>query len=90
MDSHKQLQDLRDAAAKLEIEIETGDLADNELSIQSGYCKLRGKNLILLDQRLTPEEKIEVILNALDRFDTENIYLAPWIRERLGTDQRNS
>lgn len=88
MDAHNRLEDLRDAAAKLSIEIQTCDLADNEISVESGYCKLKGKSLILLDKRLEPDEQIEVILKALDQFDLETIYVAAWIRERL--ENKNS
>ncbi len=85
MDPFSQLEDLKTAAAKLSIDIHTGDLAASgeEFSVQSGYCKIRGKGTILLDKRLTPEEKIEVILNALSKQDTESVYVAAWIREKL-------
>ncbi len=85
MDPNTQLADLESAAVKLGIEIRTGDLAasSEEFPVRSGYCKIHGQGTILLDKRLKAEEKIAVILDALRTQDTESVYLAAWIRERL-------
>lgn len=83
IDVHVQLEDLKSAAAKLSISIETGDLADEELSIQSGFCKLQGSNLIILDKKLPPQAQVDVILQALENFDLDAVYVPPWIREHL-------
>ncbi len=77
------LEDLKDAARKLSIEILFADLADPDIPAQSGYCKVRGEDLILVDTRLPLPHQTEVILNILRRFDLEDIYVASWIRERL-------
>lgn len=86
MDALSQLEDLKEAAGRLSIEVVTDDLFDNEISIQSGYCKVRGKDMIILDKQLTPAEQAEVILQTLQRFELETIYLPSWIRERIETD----
>jgi hypothetical protein len=83
MDIHAQLEDLKSVAAKCSIEIEISNLVHEELSIQSGLCKIKGKNLIILDKKLEPKEQVAVILNALKNFDLESIYVPSWIRERL-------
>lgn len=83
MDIHAQLEDLKSVAAKCSIEIEFSNLADEELSIQSGLCKVKGNSLIILDKKLDPEEQANVILKALESFDLETIYVPSWIRERL-------
>jgi hypothetical protein len=83
MDVEAQLEDLKDLAKKLCIQIDTSDLHDNEFSLRSGYCKLRGKDLIILDKNLSPAERIEIILRALKNFDVETIYVPAWLRERL-------
>lgn len=77
------LEDLKDAARKLSIEILFADLADPDVPAQSGTCKVRGEDLILVDARLPVPHQNEVILNILRRFDLEDIYVASWIRERL-------
>ena len=86
MDALSRLEDMKEVAAKLSIEIVTKNLFDQEISIQSGYCKVKGKDMVILDKQLTPEEQVEVILNTLKQFDLETIYLPSWIRESIESD----
>jgi hypothetical protein len=81
------VQDLKEAAEKLSIKIEVANLSDQEFSIQSGYCKLNGEDLIILDKNLPDEEHITVIFNTIKNFDLENIYVADWIREKIEADK---
>ena len=82
-DVEKKIEDLKSVTGKLAIEIEITDLNDQEFQIQSGYCKMNGKDLILLDKNLSLQEQAKVILKTLKNFDLENIYVASWIREHL-------
>ena len=82
-DVENKIEDLKSVTGKLAIEIEITDLNDQEFQIQSGYCKMNGKDLILLDKNLSLQEQVEVILKTLKNFDLENIYVASWIREHL-------
>ena len=80
------VRDLKDVAEKLSIKIEVSDLNDQEFAIQSGYCKLNGEDLIILDKNLPEEEHLIVILNTLKKFNLDNIYVADWIREKIEAD----
>ncbi len=82
-DVENKIEDLKSVTGKLAIEIAITDLNDQEFQIQSGYCKMNGKDLILLDKNLSLQEQAEVILKTLKNFDLENIYVASWIREHL-------
>jgi hypothetical protein len=86
MNPRSQLEDLKEAANKLSIEVVTDSLFDPEVMIQSGYCKAKGKKMIILDNLLSIEEQNEVILQTLKKFDMEDIYLPSWIRERIESD----
>lgn len=77
------LEDLKTAAQKLSIEILFADLSDPDIPTQSGVCKIRGEDLIVVDQRLPVQRQVEVILNIFQQFDWEDVYIASWIRERL-------
>ena len=81
------IQDLKEAAGKLSIKIEVANLNDQEFAIQSGYCKLNGEDLIILDKNLPDEEHVLVILNTLKKFNLDNIYVADWIREKIDADK---
>lgn len=83
MDLQSKLDDLKTVAEKLFIEIRHSDLDDSEFSIQSGYCKLNDKKLIILDKKLAVEEQIKIILQVFRQTDLEHIFVVPWIREQL-------
>ena len=80
-DVKSKIKDLKTVAEKLAIEIEIANLNDQEFQIQSGHCKMNGKDLILLDKNSSLQEQSEIILQTLKNFDLENIYVASWIRE---------
>jgi hypothetical protein len=80
------IRDLKETAEKLSIKIEVSDLNDQEFAIQSGYCKLNGQHLIILDKNLPAEEHMIVILNTLEKFNLDDIYVADWIREKIKAD----
>ena len=86
MDSISQLESLKKIAAELSIDIIPGNLFDPEIMIKSGYCKVKGKDTIIIDNLLSSQEQSEVIIQALKKFNVESIYLPPWIRERLEPD----
>ena len=81
LDVKSRLEDLKSVAEKLAIEIEIVNLNNQEFQMQSGYCKMNGKNLILLDQNISLQEQSEILLHTLKNFDLEDIYVASWIRE---------
>ena len=81
------IRDLKETAEKLSIKIEVSDLNDQEFAIQSGYCKLNGEDLIILDKNLADEEHMTVILNTLKKFNLDDIYVADWIREKIEADK---
>ncbi|MEC8957104.1 MAG: hypothetical protein VX495_01805 [Nitrospinota bacterium] len=82
-DIKSKIEDLTSVVEKLAIEIQITNLNDQDFHIQSGYCKLNGKDLILLDKNLSLQEQTEVILQALKNFDLDSIYVASWIRELI-------
>ena len=86
MDSISKLEDLKEIASELSIDIITGSLFDPEIIVKSGHCKVKGKDTIIIDNLLSSQEQSEVIIRALRKFDMESIYLPPWIRERLESD----
>ena len=88
MDPMSRLEDLKDVAARLSINVVTDCLFDPEITIQSGYCKVQGKKMIILDKLLTIEDQSEIILDTLKKFNLETIYLPLWIREYV--DSNNS
>ena len=81
LDVKSRLHDLISVAEKLAIKIEIVNLNNQEFQMQSGYCKMNGKDLILLDKNISLQEQSEILLQTLKNFDLEDIYVASWIRE---------
>ncbi len=75
------LQHLENLAALLEIRVRYESLADEEISIHSGGCKLSGRKLIIIDQHLPPVDRARILARELSRYDLEAFYLLPRVRE---------
>ena len=86
MDPLSRFEDLKKVAGKLSIDIVTGSLFDPEITTQSGYCKVHGKKMIILDKSLSIKDQGEVILQILKKFNLESVYLPSWIREHIESD----
>ena len=89
MDLISRLEDLKGVTDRLSIEIITDNFFDSEITIQSGHCKVKGKNVIIIDKLLSIEEQIETILHVINKFNLEIIYVPLWIREHLETNNTN-
>ena len=83
---HKMTMKRKEIASKLSIDIIPGNLFDPEIMIKSGHCKVKGKDTIIIDNLLSSQEQSEVIIQTLKKFDLESIYLPPWIRGRLESE----
>jgi len=85
MDDTALLPLLLDLAGRLGFEIRTAPLTpkDQELSVRSGACVLRGHRLILLDRTAPAAEKCTALLAALRAEDLGSIFVPPAVRRRL-------
>ena len=54
-----------------------------DLGARGGLCSIGGRRVILLDTALSREEKTAVLLRGLSLVDTDNVPMAPYIRERM-------
>ena len=50
---------------------------------RGGLCRLRGQAMILVDERLSPRERVAVLAQALGSFDLDGIYLPPLVRATI-------
>jgi hypothetical protein len=75
------LQHLEGLAAQLKIEVRYENLADDEVTIHSGSCKLLDRDLILIDRQQPLVERARLLARELSRYDLENFYILPRVRE---------
>ena len=78
------LQHLEGIARQLEIEIRYESLFDDEVSVHSGGCQVQGRHLILIDSGRSPFERARVLARELAKFELEDLYILPRIREFIG------
>ncbi len=80
MEEKRLLQELEAIAEKLSIAVQYDDLLGMDFNVKGGLCKLRGKNVIILDRRTPPRERIGLLTRALRQFDLSSISMKPYVR----------
>ena len=57
---------------------------DKEAAFSSGgLCKIRGKPVVIVNQKAALPEKIKILARALNRLDLGQVYMKPALREFL-------
>jgi hypothetical protein len=49
--------------------------------VRGGACRLREKDLVIIDRDMAPAEQLEVLADALRSRDLESLYLSPAARQ---------
>jgi hypothetical protein len=88
MKSGQVLEYLEDLAEKLGIEIVYQKLGEEEFSVRGGLCKVNGIFKIFIDRSKSLEDQIHTVAQGLSFFDTDEIYLFPYIRDVLEKARR--
>ena len=78
------LQHLEGIARQLEIEIRYESLIDDEVFVHSGGCQVQGRHLILIDSCRSTFERARVLARELAKFELEDLYILPRVREFIG------
>jgi hypothetical protein len=83
MQSRQVLEQLEDLAERLGVEIVYQKLSEEEFSVRGGLCKINGTFKVFIDRSKPVEYQIKILARGLSSFDTEEVYLFPYIREIL-------
>jgi hypothetical protein len=86
MEENRLLQELEEIAEKLSISVQYDDLMGMDFRAKGGLCNLRGKNVIIMDRKTTPRERIDLLVRVLRKFDLSPIFIKPYIRLIIGDD----
>jgi hypothetical protein len=54
---------------------------EDKLLKKGGYCRVFELKYLILDKRISIEDKIELLISALKRHNLNDIYLTPKVRE---------
>jgi hypothetical protein len=88
MEENQLLQELESIAEKLSISVRYDDLMGADFKVKGGLCKLKGENVIIMDKKMPPRERIDLLVRALSQFDLSPIFIKPYIRHLIGDDSR--
>jgi hypothetical protein len=83
MQSNQVLEYLEDLAERLGVEIVYQKLGEDDFSVKGGLCKINGTFKIFIDRSKSLEDQITIVARGLSSFNTEEVYLFPYIRDIL-------
>ena len=83
MQSNQVLECLEDLAERLGVEIVYQNLGEDDFSVKGGLCKINGTFKIFIDGSKSLEDQITIVARGLSSFNTEEVYLFPYVRDIL-------
>lgn len=69
MNPEQQYTAIKEVASKLGVEVKEKNLHIPGIRVKSGLCKVRGKQLFILDKKKTLREKIALVAGCVSDFD---------------------
>lgn len=82
-------QELKDLAEKLEIQVSEQNLSTAGIKVKSGLCKVKGKNMFIMDKHKSIHKKIKILASHLAELPRENVFIIPAVRELLDKQKKN-
>jgi hypothetical protein len=76
-------QHLKDLSEKLGIDILEQSFKQVNLPVKSGHCRVKGKDLFIMDKNISLAKKNATLLKFLSTQAHENIFIPPAVRELL-------
>jgi hypothetical protein len=76
-------QELKDLAEKLDINVSEQNLRTAGIKVKSGLCKVKGKNMFIMDKHKSIHKKIKILASRLSEIPHENVFIVPAIRDLL-------
>ena len=78
----EQLSELEKLASELDVDVSYEPMGGLVQGV-GGLCRLRGRYRIIVDRKLKPPERLQVVADALRRFDTDEHFVSPQVRRLL-------
>ncbi len=76
-------QDLKELAEKLGVTVSEQNLRSTGIKAKSGICKVKGKNILIIENQLPFKDKNEILAACLSKLPHENIFIVPALRDFL-------
>jgi hypothetical protein len=85
------VDELAEAATRVGLEVRRERiLREVGYRARGGACRLRDKNLVIIDREQPAHEQLEVLAEALRARDFESLYLSPAARRVIGAEGASS
>lgn len=81
MNPEQQYTAMKEAASKLGVEVREKNLHVPGIRVKSGLCKVRGKQLFILDKKKTIREKVALVAGCVSTLDYQGIDLPEEVRK---------
>jgi len=75
--------ELKDIAEKLGITVSEQNLRKTGISVKSGICKVKGKQIFIIDKHKSIHKKNVILTSFLKEMQHEDIYVVPAVRELI-------
>jgi ABC-type enterochelin transport system substrate-binding protein len=76
-------QELKELAEKLEITVSEQNFRTTGLKVKSDLCKVKGKNLFVMDKHKSLAKKIKILATQLAKLPHEDVFIVPAVRDLL-------
>ena len=76
-------QELKDLADRLNITVSEQNFRISGIRVKSGMCRVRGKDMIILDKNKSTYQKNKILATCLSQKPLEDHYIVPAVREWL-------
>lgn len=77
------LEGMEEVATRLHVTVRYERLVRGPIHARHGSCRHKGRDLIIIDSRLGPHERLGALSKELSRFDMEDVFVPPAIRDRI-------
>ncbi len=74
---------LEEVAERLSVQVHYEEMKAFEFRVQDGSCRVKGEPSIFIDRKRPLKERISILAGELKKFDLEDIYVPPLLRERI-------
>ncbi|MEA3437096.1 MAG: hypothetical protein U9R43_11565 [Thermodesulfobacteriota bacterium] len=76
-------QELKDLVEKLGITVSEQNLRKTGIIIKSGICKVKGKQIFIMDKHKSIHKKNVILTSFLKELPHEDIYVVPAVRDLI-------
>lgn len=83
MSPEKLYQHLKELSEKLGVIVQEQSFKQMSLPVKSGYCRVRGKDMFIMDKNISLAKKNATLVKFLRTQPHETIFIPPAVRELL-------